>query len=206
MITANQIHWAAGFIDGEGCLTKYSDTPSGIIVQATQNDPELLYRLRSIFGGAVYRHNSDGSCHQWVTGGARAVSVMMTIYALMSSRRQARIRELLMIWRSAPQVRTSFLRRSIDLECLASPDFKEWCAGAADRLRAIAAARASGESRDAIARKHNICVEQVGMIIGRLLNAYRSKAAPPVIPVSGRGRYVPLSERRLRPRWKKRVA
>lgn len=101
--------WAAGFLDGEGSFT-YS---RGIMVSAEQVDPEPLERLRDMFGGSIYRrgvrvHTTERD-HQynrrptgtWYACGSRAAGIMMTLYPLLSRRRQETIERVLGEWRAA---------------------------------------------------------------------------------------------------------
>ena len=111
--TLRQIEWAAGFLEGEGSFmaTKGSRDYSVQVVTAKQNQREPLERLHQIFGGTlkdrvgkevrfanrekVYRQKnySVWFCHQ-----TRARGIMMTLYSLMSPRRQEQIRKSLVLW------------------------------------------------------------------------------------------------------------
>lgn len=96
------IAWAAGFLEGEACFS-FNGTPG---VYANQVSREPLDRLRELFGGTIAwcKAQREGWSAQWnwfITG-KRAAGLMMTVYALMSSRRQARITEHLNRWRASP--------------------------------------------------------------------------------------------------------
>lgn len=95
--TTRDFEWAAGFLEGEGCFK--SNRGSGE-VEAPQKYPEPLYRLQSLFGGSVKERSGlrDGALCEyktWFITGHRARGVMMTLYGLLSKRRQFQIRNAL---------------------------------------------------------------------------------------------------------------
>lgn len=114
-LTAMQIAWAAGFIEGEGTLAwngregqrkPHHGTPA---ISVTQVQREPLDRLIRIFGGSEPRlYKNPGTCNsrqpawQWRLYGPAAAGAMMTLYAFMSPRRKERIRAALKMWREAP--------------------------------------------------------------------------------------------------------
>lgn len=85
--TLADLHWAAGFLDGEGCFTCAGGSQR---VCGSQKDPELLYRLLAFFGGRIYQHKNQ--IPKWEVCGSRARGVMMTLYPMLSTRRQEKIR------------------------------------------------------------------------------------------------------------------
>lgn len=92
------LHWAAGFLEGEGCFTPASSTGSSSdSIDAKQVQKWPLERLRELFGGRIVHrprsrpHWSDAWV--WRVHGPRARGVMLTLYGLLSPRRQERIRE-----------------------------------------------------------------------------------------------------------------
>lgn len=111
--TLRQIEWAAGFLEGEGSFTSSSGSKGypTCRVQAGQVQKEPLEQLHRMFGGTlicrerkefmspsngkIYKANSDWFwwCHQ-----TRARGIMMTIYSLMSPRRQEQIRNCFSKW------------------------------------------------------------------------------------------------------------
>ena len=100
MITANDLHWAAGFIDGDGCVGHTRTTP---MITATQKDRWPLEKLVSLFGGTIYRHVRDEAkghiYYRWDLYGNAAAGVLMTLYVLLSPRRQAKIRDVVERWK-----------------------------------------------------------------------------------------------------------
>jgi hypothetical protein len=87
---AAELHWAAGVYEGEGSCSASGATTT---VQVEQKDDWLLHRLRTLFGGSVRPvHRPNRVISQWVITGARARGFLMTIYGLLSPRRQRQVR------------------------------------------------------------------------------------------------------------------
>ena len=93
--TIRDIAWAAGFIEGEGHFRSRSQ------VTAVQVDVEPLNRLVALFGGSIVPHTRAGNKHGWQASwtwrasGARARGIALTLYPLLSARRQTQIRGML---------------------------------------------------------------------------------------------------------------
>jgi len=92
MITPIEIGWAAGFIEGEGCV----GFATGLRLSAAQKQLFPLYKLKNIFGGKVHPNCKIST---WDIHGANAAQVIMTIFALMSPRRQASMGAALGRWK-----------------------------------------------------------------------------------------------------------
>jgi len=94
--SARDLEWAAGFLEGEG---SFQHVHRSEVVSAGQVAKEPLTKLQDIFGGTLswierqQPHHNDQ--WRWKVSGARARGIMMTLYALLSSRRQEQIREAL---------------------------------------------------------------------------------------------------------------
>ena len=92
---AQTLWWIAGFLEGEGNFTYQRHS---VYVRATQKQREPLERVAKALGGLV--RLTKAGYHHWQVGGPRAVGVMMTLYKLMSPRRQEAILLALSVWRS----------------------------------------------------------------------------------------------------------
>jgi hypothetical protein len=92
--TIADIHWAAGFIEGDGHIAIYKNRRRSIAVQATQCNLEPLEKLQRLFGGRITKkHMSERNKQQpygWGIYGTRAWGVLFTLYPLLSKRRQQR--------------------------------------------------------------------------------------------------------------------
>jgi len=91
-VTVRDIEWSAGFLEGEGSFLAGKDGCQR--VQADQKHRETLDRLSSCFGGRVTARRGR-NIWLWKVYGSRARGVMLTLYSLMSSRRQQQIRRAL---------------------------------------------------------------------------------------------------------------
>lgn len=92
--TCMDIFWAAGFYEGEGfaCQTGVSEQLS-----AVQVNREPLERLQEFFGGSLRlrgaRNSRSNPTWRWRICGSRARGFAMTIYSLLSRRRQEQLRK-----------------------------------------------------------------------------------------------------------------
>ena len=103
-IQKHEITWLAGFIDGEGCFyIGKTKTPK---IQIAQKDAWPLLKVQQLVGGTIY--DVKGSCvpgrryNLLMIVGKQAIGVMMTLYPFLSPRRQAKIIQILGIWRAIP--------------------------------------------------------------------------------------------------------
>ena len=96
--TLKDLYWAAGFLEGEGSFRAY---PTSSIIEAAQAyEFRPLYKLQRMFGGAVsrkyrtcgYSKDKDSYHVRWRACGGRARGIMLTLFHLMSPRRQEQIK------------------------------------------------------------------------------------------------------------------
>jgi len=128
--TPNELHWAAGFLEGEGTFGFRGATAA---IHAAQTDNLVpLGRLLALFGGSITTHRQGSSRRRglrardgemWTVRGSRARGVMMTLYSILSPRRQQQIckalkqstsqeyKELPKLVKLAPQQNTEIRRR-----------------------------------------------------------------------------------------------
>lgn len=95
----NDIHWLAGFLDGEGC---FYFNRNACRVQVVHKDKWPLLRMQEIVGGTIRRVKNSLNGRMYYAlfiVGKRAAGVMMTVYSLMSPRRQEKIAANLAKWR-----------------------------------------------------------------------------------------------------------
>jgi hypothetical protein len=87
------IAWAAGFLEGEGSFVRRGVST---VVSAGQLTEEPLRRLLALFGGSVspytMKRPRPKQFWTWRASGARGRGVAMTVYSMMSARRQEQIR------------------------------------------------------------------------------------------------------------------
>ncbi len=85
--TVKDIVFAAGFYEGDGYCEKHLDR-----IRINQKDRWMLDYLRRKFGGSVIFREGQNA-FAWSIHDARARGFMLTIYCLLSPRRQKQIRE-----------------------------------------------------------------------------------------------------------------
>lgn len=92
------LHWAAGFLDGDGC---FSSSKNDIRIQGIQGELAPLQKLQSLWGGTIYptKRGVNKPIHTWHLNGSYAAALMMTLYPLMSPGRQAQMHATLGRWR-----------------------------------------------------------------------------------------------------------
>ena len=123
-----EIYWAAGFIEGEG--TFYFDKRVASI-RVPQVESEPLKRLKDVFGGNWYHRKSFSNPKhhtQWVyrCDGKRGVGLAMTLYPLMSKKRQAQIKKMLDLWRVYPSLRPKACHRGHEYVDGSYWSYKRW--------------------------------------------------------------------------------
>ena len=94
------IHWIAGFIEGEGCFCNREKGRGGAQIVTVQKDVEPVLKLYDLVGGSLRRIVKKNGKMYWKHSlcGADAIGLMMTLYVLMSKRRQATIQHELARW------------------------------------------------------------------------------------------------------------
>lgn len=105
MIRTEDLHWAAGFLDGEGCF--HTSKQGQIAVTAAQNYRESLDKLVSLFGGKIYarKRYQENQKDGWLYSSSsqrRGAGIMMTLYPLLSPYRQRCIEKALTRWKARP--------------------------------------------------------------------------------------------------------
>jgi hypothetical protein len=99
------LHWAAGFLDGEG---SFAASKGGVLqVSAAQQYAPSLEKLKKIFshGDVLWQRKNNPKLKgfwRWEISGRRAAAIMMTLYPLMSTYRQGQIEEALRKWKQQP--------------------------------------------------------------------------------------------------------
>lgn len=96
-----EVAWAAGIYEGEGSCVVNGHGKKSFSVSVSQKDPELLYRLRDLFGGMVKEYPNDRgtnvskgrpiTIYAWRIHGDKARVFLAAIYPYMTARRKAQI-------------------------------------------------------------------------------------------------------------------
>lgn len=101
------LYWVAGIIEGEGTFAIHYERRNPYIrVTVKMTDIDVITRLQTITGIGTIRKvdmKDTGYKQAWswdVAGQSNAASLMMTLYPIMSARRQERIKLCLKDWKS----------------------------------------------------------------------------------------------------------
>lgn len=89
------IAWAAGFYEGEGTCS-YATNSEHVVVNQVEREP--LERLLALFGGSIYVipvYKNSKASWRWAAHGPRARGFLLTLYSLLSAKRQAQVRAVL---------------------------------------------------------------------------------------------------------------
>lgn len=84
-VSLKNIGWAAGFYEGERSFVKPG------VVSICQKDPEPLYKIWNLFGGAP--PEKYGNYYYWRIYGVEARQFLLTIFSFLSRRRKKQILE-----------------------------------------------------------------------------------------------------------------
>jgi hypothetical protein len=87
-----EVAWAAGIYEGEGSCITSDKKKNAFSVMIAQKDPELLYRLRDMFGGSVKPYMNGGfSINHWRVSGNYGRVFLALIFPYLTARRKAQI-------------------------------------------------------------------------------------------------------------------
>ena len=112
-IVLADLHWLAGYLEGEGCFilaSRGKNQNSYPAISVCSTDRDVIERVAHLFQASIYTRPPTSNrqrtfhCHH-VCG--RAAGWMMALYKFMGLRRQKRIREVLLQWRSTPVSRAT---------------------------------------------------------------------------------------------------
>ena len=102
MLDIKDIYYFAGLYEGEGSSEYVANSPRLAI---SQKNREILDKLIPKFGGTVIfvkaSKTSERSrdCYVWRLGSNDAIALMMTIFSLMSTKRQAEFKNIILQWK-----------------------------------------------------------------------------------------------------------
>lgn len=108
MISIKELYWIAGFLEGEGSFCRCGNT---IRVSAGQVQREPLDRLYSLVGGYIHPRKPNLSRPNqqafwaWYLDSVSSAALMMTLYPLMSPKRQEEIISTLNWWKATRRIR-----------------------------------------------------------------------------------------------------
>lgn len=101
-----ELAWLAGLLEGDGCFHLSQGRYPLLVLGMTDRD--TVERAQEVCGGVGSISERPAGTKgykpmwRWDVCSVDAIAVMMTVYGMMSTRRQARIREVIEGYRSAP--------------------------------------------------------------------------------------------------------
>ena len=112
-MTNVDLAWAAGLLEGEGYFTWVNGYP---VVGVEMTDRDVVDRFAALFPGprgrkVMHRKNKNYTAgsdtprldsYRYEVQGGTAIAIMLTLFPFFGERRRARIKEMVVSWRSAP--------------------------------------------------------------------------------------------------------
>lgn len=100
-ISTTDLHWLAGWLEGEGSFSRCSVGKASIRVGGDSTDRDVIQRVATLTDIKVYAEprGKNKIMYRFVVV-RHAAGWMMTLYTLMGVRRKARIAALLHLWRN----------------------------------------------------------------------------------------------------------
>lgn len=113
MPAIKDIAWVAGLLEGEGCFSSNKGQPC---IQINMVDLDTIEKIRGIINPnikiCIIEKPNKQVQYKITVGGSLAIQWMMTIYSLMSKRRQMKIKETFDNWEIT--TRTGIIRSNIE--------------------------------------------------------------------------------------------
>ncbi len=109
-MTMSDLHWLAGFLEGEGSFLSISNLSRNgkkrywyPRISAASTDEDVIKRAGAIMNATVhgpYIRGTHKPCWHLQTVCSNAIGWMMTLYPLMGVRRQVKITQVLNTWKT----------------------------------------------------------------------------------------------------------
>lgn len=123
MVRTVDLYWLAGFAEGEAGFGNAGGSDSPVLAIA-QVQRQPLERAQSIVGGTISPRKGRGNQQDYFefrVCGTKAAQVMLTLFVLMSPRRQGQILKCIEKWKKRPARSRSMRERGICLKHGAEP-------------------------------------------------------------------------------------
>ena len=117
------LKWLAGLLEGEGCFTAISQgtgmRPKHPVILLTMSDKDVVQKAARLLDGRkvskmytpTMKSRGAKPCWRAQVTCTRAVDWMKKLYPFMGKRRKTRIRQLVAMWKAAPEKRNAILSR-----------------------------------------------------------------------------------------------
>lgn len=104
-LSVREIAWVAGLLEGEGCFQNHPTQVTPRVV-LSMSDRDTVEKYATIVGATakilIRDFTAKKTAFVCTISGRLAVGWMMTIFPLMSKRRQGKIKEVVARWRERP--------------------------------------------------------------------------------------------------------
>lgn len=115
MLSPSNLGWLAGLLEGEGCFSLTGTSRTTPTITLVMTDQDVMERAADVMGApSIWMPKlrpRRKQTYRFALSGSRAVGWMMTLYPFLGSRRKARLRECLDVWRRVP------VKRSLRSHC-----------------------------------------------------------------------------------------
>lgn len=111
-ISTFDIYWLAGLLEGEGCFCISKRHANGktypkIVISLDMTDLEPVEKVSKLFNRKIWKNNRLAEkgykpSYRVISENNKAAAWMMTLFPLMSPRRQNKIKECLDVWKTQP--------------------------------------------------------------------------------------------------------
>jgi hypothetical protein len=106
MIPTNDLHWLAGLLEGEAY---FGTKAANCQVAVDMTDPEPISKVANLLGVSILgpyasKHPNHAPRYRCVASGSKGVGWMMTLYGLLSRRRQLQIETALTKWKNHKRI------------------------------------------------------------------------------------------------------
>jgi len=84
-MTQQEIAWAAGVFEGEGCIYILKCRPHCANLQVSMTDLDILERIQKLFGGNIYQKKKQKAHHKiiWTWQLAKSKDIVYTLAKLV---------------------------------------------------------------------------------------------------------------------------
>jgi hypothetical protein len=125
-----RLGWTAAWLNGEGSF-HLKPKQGTACVQTSQKSRQALDWLQLMFGGSICFSLSHSRMKtypiwRWALTGPRAVGLMLTLYPLMTAKRQGEIHKTLLAWRQRP-TQTKYRSRCVQGHVLVAGRRQRYC-------------------------------------------------------------------------------
>lgn len=131
ILSVNDIYWLAGLFDGEASFY-WSPSSRSCQIQLAMTDEDIIQKVCKLLNHPKYylkkkQKEHHKQCYSIHMCGKEAIGLMMTLYTLMSKRRQATFEYIISEWKKVPnRYNSGMTRRTKALQARPLTDKQKW--------------------------------------------------------------------------------